>query len=130
MRRHLRTVLAALILIGAVAGCSSTTTTTAPTSTASSSTKSTSATTTTSETTSETTTSTSVVPAPPNSLTMTCKDWRDLDDPNQLAVVNAIVTQPNFKGAVTDPDAARIVAKGACLLFSEKTVNDVLLTGS
>jgi ABC-type enterochelin transport system substrate-binding protein len=129
MSRHLRAGLAALILMAAVAGCSSTTTTTAPTSTASSSTKSTSPTTTTSET-STTSTSTSVVPAPPNSLTMTCKDWRDLDDPTQLAVVKEIVTQPDFKGAVTDPDGARLVAKGACLLFSTKTVNDVLRTGS
>jgi hypothetical protein len=61
---------------------------------------------------------------------MTCKEWRDLDDPTQKAVVTAIVTQPNFKGQVTDPDNARIVAKGACFLFSDKTVNDVLLTGS
>jgi hypothetical protein len=61
---------------------------------------------------------------------MTCKEWRDLDDPTQLAVVNAIVTEPDFKGKVTDPDAARIVAKGACLLFGDKVVKDVLLTGS
>lgn len=61
---------------------------------------------------------------------MTCKEWRDLDDPTQLAVVTAIVTQPDFKGVVTNPDGARILAKGACLLVGDKTVNDVLLTGS
>jgi ABC-type enterochelin transport system substrate-binding protein len=120
--------MAALVLILAIAGCSSKSPSPAASSTASSSTSSTSAETTTSEKSTET--STSTVPAPPNSLTMTCKEWRDLDDPTQLAVVNAIVTEPDFKGKVTDPDAARIVAKGACLLFGDKVVKDVLLTGS
>jgi hypothetical protein len=61
---------------------------------------------------------------------MTCKEWRDLDDTAQLSVVNTIVTEPDFKGAVTDPDAARLAAKAACFLFGDKTVKDVLLTGS
>lgn len=123
-------LMAALILIGAIAGCSSTTSSPESTSSAPSST---SAKSTTSEKPSESTTtetSAPVVPAPPNALTMTCKDWRDLDEPTQLAVVTAIVTQPDFKGAVTDPDNAKVVAKGACLLIDSKTVNDVLLTGS
>jgi Domain of unknown function (DUF4334) len=130
MKRHARRVLAALILMGAIAGCSSTTSSPPAASTAPSSAKSTSAKSTTSETPTTSETSSPTVPAPPNSLTITCKDWRALDDPTQLAVVTAIVTQPNFKGAVTDPDAARVLAKGACLLFGSKTVNDVLLTGS
>ena len=122
-------VLAALVLILAFAGCSSKSPSPAASSTASSSVSSTTTKSTTSET-STTETSTATVPAPSNSLTMTCKEWRDLDDPTQLAVVNAIVTEPDFKGKVTDPDAARIVAKGACLLFGDKVVKDVLLTGS
>jgi hypothetical protein len=129
--------LAALVLIAAIAGCSSSTTSSPSSTTKLSTATSTSAKSKPSETSSETSsdstttgTSTKVVPAPPNSLTMTCKEWRDLDDPTQLAVVTEIVNQPDFKGAVTDPDGARLVAKGACLLFGDKVVNDVLRTGS
>jgi ABC-type enterochelin transport system substrate-binding protein len=129
MRRHARAILSAVILVGVVGGCSSTTTTSPPPASSASSTTTTT-TTTTSETSTTSQTPTSTVPPPANSLTITCKDWRALDDPTQLAVVTAIVTQPDFKGAVTDPDAAHLAAKAACLIFSSKTVNDVLKTGS
>jgi hypothetical protein len=129
---HVRTGVVALVLMGAIAGCSGGSThtyTSSPSTSASASDKSTTSEKTTEESTT-TSSPTAVVPAPANSLTITCKEWRDLDDPTQLAVVTAIVTQPDFKGAVTEPDSAKLVAKGACLLFGSKTVNDVLLTGS
>jgi hypothetical protein len=61
---------------------------------------------------------------------MTCNEWRDLDDPTQLAVVTAIVQDPGYKGVATEPDSAKLLVKGACLLFGKKVVKDVLETGS
>lgn len=119
-----------MILVGVVSGCSTTTTSPPAASSATSSATSTTTKSTTTETSTTSATPTSTVPPPANSLTITCKDWRALDDPTQLAVVTAIVTQPDFKGALTNPDAARLAAKAACLLFSSKTVDEVLKTGS
>lgn len=130
---HVRAGVAALVLMGAIAGCSGGSThtyTSSPSTSASADKSTTSEKTTTESTTTTTEESTAVVPAPANSLTITCKEWRDLDDPTQLAVVTAIVNQPNFGGAVKEPDSAKLVAKGACLLFGSKTVDEVLKTGS
>jgi hypothetical protein len=134
MTMHVRTGVAALVLVGALAGCgggSTHTYTSSPSASSSSSEKSTtSEKTTTSEETTTSEKTTAVVPAPANSMTITCKEWRDLDDPTQLAVVTAIVQAPDYKGVASEPDSAKLIAKGACLLFGSKTVADVLATGS
>jgi hypothetical protein len=69
------------------------------------------------------------VPPPSNSLTMTCKDYTDLDPDTQTAVIQEILTQ---EGSVLGPENAEIaksLADAVCQFLPDSTVSEILLGG-
>jgi hypothetical protein len=69
------------------------------------------------------------VPPPSDSLTMTCKDYTDLDPDTQTAVVQEILTQ---EGSVLGPENAEIaksLADAVCQFLPDSTVSEILLGG-
>jgi hypothetical protein len=133
MSALVRTAAAALILVGALAGCSRTTTgTVAMTTEPGPPTTSRTPSTTSKPTTPRSPTSTprtATVPAPANALTMTCKEYLELDDETKLAVVQAILgEEESFLG----PDEAELLkplADGLCQLLPTSPVSEVLMGG-
>lgn len=69
------------------------------------------------------------VPAPPNSLTMTCAEYNELDPDTQMAVVQANVAEEDNPFGMLGPEAAKPVADTMCRFMPESTVNQVLLGG-
>jgi hypothetical protein len=129
---HVRTVTAAVVLIAGIAGCSHMTTGTAtmrpqpdpetrrsiaPTIPRSTIPRSTSPRT------------SSNVPPPSNSLTITCKDYLDLDKASKIAVVEEILKQ---EGSVLDPttsDISQTLADAVCQYLPNSTVKEILIGG-
>lgn len=70
------------------------------------------------------------VPAPPNSSTMACSEFNDLDDATQLAVIRAILASENNPLGPDGEGIGQILAEAACQFLPDSTVNDVLLGGS
>lgn len=69
------------------------------------------------------------VPAPANSLTMTCEEFNGLDEPTRVAVVREILSQ---EGNPLGPDGefvGQILADAACQFLPSAVVADVLLGG-
>ena len=125
MGTHVRVAATVLILVAMLAGCSRTTTgTVAMTTEPGPSTARTS--------TPRTPSSAPRTPsadAPPDSLTMTCGEYSDLDKDTQLAVIDAILAQ---EGSVLGPqnsEIAKTLADAVCQFLPESTVSEILLGG-
>lgn len=141
MRTRLLIAAAALV----VAGCGQTTSGTVAMTTESgssgggstyesptSTTRTTSPRTTTSDTSTpgtSTTRSSSNVPPPADSMTMTCKQYLDLDADTQDAVISAILAQSEGFFDPSQQDVAKILADSSCTFLPDAVVSD-LLTGT
>lgn len=134
MSVHVRTAAAALILVGALAGCSRTTTGTVamttepgpPTTSRAPSTTSKPTTTPRSPTSGP---RTPTVPAPANALTMTCKEYEELDDETKLAVVQAILSEEESFLGPEESELLKPLADGLCGILPTATVSEVLMGG-
>ena len=74
-------------------------------------------------------TPTSAVPAPANSLTMTCKEFSGLDDATRKAVVQAILAQQKDSSSpfgMLGAEFAESMATTVCQFLPQSTVKDVL----
>jgi hypothetical protein len=126
MRTHLRVAAAALVVLGVATGCERTTPGTVAMTTQPGP-----------QTTTRTTmprpptTDTPVpeVPAPPNALTMTCREFNELDEPTRLAVIRAILADQNSVLG-QNIEIARALAESVCQFLPDSTVNEILLGGS
>ncbi|MFB1294275.1 hypothetical protein ACAG24_002055 [Mycobacterium sp. pW049] len=70
------------------------------------------------------------VPAPANSLEMTCDEYNALDEATRVAVVREILSQ---EGNPLGPDGefvGQILADAACQFLPSATVSEVLMGGS
>lgn len=70
-----------------------------------------------------------VVPAPPNALTMTCKEFNDLDEATRLAVIREILKQDNNPLGPNGESIGQMLVEAACQFLPDATVNEVLLGG-
>jgi hypothetical protein len=79
-------------------------------------------------TTTRTSTPTSEVPAPGNALTMTCKEYADLDEATRKAVVKAILDQEKDSPfGMLGEDFAESMATTMCQFLPDATVKEVLM---
>lgn len=69
------------------------------------------------------------VPAPPNSLTMTCKEFTRLDEATRLAVIREILKQDNNPLGPNGESIGQMLVEAACQFLPDATVNEVLLGG-
>lgn len=67
------------------------------------------------------------VPAPPNALTMTCKEFNGLDDATRLAVIKEILAQHGSVFRPDDSDIALTLAAAMCTLMPKSRVSQILL---
>ena len=70
------------------------------------------------------------VPAPANSLEMTCDEYNALDDATRVAVVREVLSQ---EGNPLGPDGefvGQILADAACQFLPSATVSEVLMGGA
>jgi len=67
------------------------------------------------------------VPAPPNALTMTCKEFNDLDEATRLAVIRAILAEENNPLGPNGEGVGQMLAEAACQFLTSATVSEVLL---
>jgi hypothetical protein len=67
------------------------------------------------------------VPAPPNALTMTCKEFNDLDEATRLAVIRAILAKENNPLGPNGEGVGQMLAEAACQFLPSATVSEVLL---
>jgi hypothetical protein len=72
------------------------------------------------------TTSPSEVPAPPNAMTMTCKDFVKLDEPTRLAVVKEILKGQNSVFGPLGDEFSETVASTMCDYVPDRTVREIL----
>lgn len=132
MRTDLRVVAAVLVSLGLATGCErtiagnvamttepGTSTFTQPSATTSPSTSSPTESPSTSSPTSE-------VPAPPNALTMTCRDYLALDDATKLAVIRAIIADQHSMFPKGNEDIAKTMADATCQFLPDSTVSQLL----
>ncbi|WP_232716584.1 hypothetical protein [Gordonia metallireducens] len=59
------------------------------------------------------------VPPPPNSLSITCADYSELDEPTQVAIVKA-------NGVTKNPSLVAVLVKVLCISRPDDTVNTVV----
>ena len=71
-----------------------------------------------------------VVPAPANSLDMTCKEFATLDEATRVAVVREILSQEGNPLGPDGESVGQILADAACQFIPSATVSEVLLGGS
>jgi hypothetical protein len=69
------------------------------------------------------------VPAPPDSLTMTCDDYNQLDEETQLAVIDAILADERSILSPSNVEIAKSLADAVCQFLTDSTVSEVLLGG-
>lgn len=141
MSAHVRTAAAVLILAGVLAGCSSTTTGTVAQTTEPGPPLTTRTTTSSRPTPTGMPTipnipglpipapRTPTVPAPANWQTMTCKEYVGINDDQQVAVIDAIVSQPNSMFNKDMASLAKSLADAMCTLVPSATVSDVVMGG-
>ena len=67
------------------------------------------------------------VPAPPNALTMTCEEYKDLDEPTRVAVVRAILSDENNPLGPDGEFVGQILADAACQFLPDAKVSQVLM---
>lgn len=70
------------------------------------------------------------VPAPANSLEMTCDEYNALDEATRVAVVREVLSQ---EGNPLGPDGefvGQILADAACQFLPSATVSEVLMGGA
>lgn len=72
------------------------------------------------------TTTTAEVPAPPNALTMTCKDFVKLDEPTRLAVVKEILKGTNSAFGPLGDEFSETMASTMCDYVPDRTVREIL----
>jgi hypothetical protein len=142
MSAHVRTAAAVLIMTGVLAGCSSTTTGTVAQTTEPGPPLTTSR----SPSSSRPTPTgmptipnipglpipaprTPTVPAPANWQTMTCKEYTSADDATQIAVIDAIVSQPKSVFTKDMSSLAKSLADAMCTLVPSASVSDVVMGG-
>jgi hypothetical protein len=135
MGTHVRTTAAAVVLIAGIAGltgCSHMTTGTAtmrpqpvP------ETRRTAAPTVPRTTTARPTTprTSSDVPAPSNSLTMSCKDYLELDQNTRRAVIDKILEQHGGGLGGDESDITKTLADAVCQFLPTSTVSEILVGG-
>ncbi|AMO59086.1 Uncharacterised protein [Mycolicibacterium phlei] len=70
------------------------------------------------------------VPAPPNALTMSCREFIALDDPTRLAVIREILKQESNPLGPDGEGIGEILVKTACQFLPGASVNEILLGGT
>jgi hypothetical protein len=70
------------------------------------------------------------VPAPANSLEMTCQEFADLDEATRVAVVRAILAQRDNPLGPDGEFVGQILADAACQFLPTATVSEVLMGAS
>jgi hypothetical protein len=130
MNAHVRTAAAALITVGVLAGCSQTTTGTpamttepGPTTTRSSKPTPTSGSPTSSAP------STPGAPAPDDAMTMTCKEYSDLDKDTQQAVIDEIISQEGSLIGPENAELAKTLADATCGFLPDAVLSEILVGG-
>jgi len=68
----------------------------------------------------------SEVPAPPNAMTMTCKEFTQLDEPTRLAVVKQVTSGGNSAFGPFGDQFAETMANTMCEFMPERTVREIL----
>lgn len=131
MRTHVRTIAATVVLIAGITGCSHMTTGTAtmrpqPVPETRRSTVPTIPRTTSPRSTAPR--PSSDVPAPSNSLTMSCQDYLDLDQETRLAVIGEILRQ-HGSALEGGSDITKTLADAVCQFLPNSTVSEVLVGG-
>jgi|GEM_PF-1215762 hypothetical protein len=132
MRTHVRTAAAAVILIAAITGCSHMTTGTAtmrpqPVPETRRATPPTIPRTTSARPTAPR--PSSDVPAPSNSLTMSCADYLDLDQATRTAVIGEILKQHGSGPGNDEADITKTLADAVCQFLPNSTVSEILVGG-
>jgi hypothetical protein len=130
MNTHVRIATAALIAVGVLAGCSQTTTGTVsmttepgPSTTRSSEPTSTPANPTPSAQ------STPGAPAPDDAMTMTCKEYSDLDEDTQQAVIDEIISQEGSLIGPENDELAKTLADATCGFLPDAVLSEILFGG-
>jgi hypothetical protein len=103
MSTHVRTV-AALLLIGGIAGCSHMTTGTVAM-------------------------TTEAGPPSADALTITCEEYLDLDAAEQKAIVGEILAQPGSVLLPGNSEATKTLADAVCQFLPKSTVKEILVGG-
>ncbi|WP_319448522.1 MULTISPECIES: hypothetical protein [unclassified Mycobacterium] len=130
MNAHVRTAAAALITVGVLAGCSQTTTgtvamTTEPGPTTTRSSKPTP----TSDRPTSSAPSTPGAPAPDDAMTMTCKEYSDLDEDTQQAVIDEIIGQEGSLIGPENAELAKTLADATCGFLPDAVLSEILFGG-
>jgi hypothetical protein len=130
MRTHVWTVAAALLAVGAIAGCTDMTTGTVAMTTESGPTtrRSTESTTPSTSSRSPTPRTSSGAPPPSRALTISCRDYLRLDVASQTAIIAEILKQEGspFSGS---SDVAKQLADAVCQFIPSSTVHEILVGG-
>ena len=130
MNAHVRTAAAALIAVGVLAGCSQTTTgTVAMTTEPGPSTTRSSKPTPTGDSPTSSAPSTPGAQAPDDAMTMTCKEYSDLDEDTQQAVIDEIIGQEGSMIGPENGELAKTLADATCGFLPDAVLSEILFGG-
>jgi hypothetical protein len=130
MNAHVRHAAAALITVGVLAGCSHTTAgSVAMTTEPGPSTTRSSNPTPTSTIPSSSAPSAPGAPAPGDAMTMTCKEYSELDEDSQQAVIDEIVGEQGSLIGPENAELAKTLADATCGFLPDAVLSEILLGG-
>jgi hypothetical protein len=130
MNAYVRTAAAALITVGVLAGCSKTTTgTVAMTTEPGPTTMRSSKPTPTPGSPTSSAPSTPGAPAPDDAMTMTCKEYSDLDKDTQQAVIDEIIGQEGSLIGPENAELAKTLADATCGFLPDAVLSEILFGG-
>jgi hypothetical protein len=130
MNAYVRTAAVALITVGVFAGCSKTTTgTVAMTTEPGPTTMRSSKPTPTPDSPTSSAPSTPGAPAPDDAMTMTCKEYSDLDKDTQQAVIDEIIGQEGSMIGPENAELAKTLADATCGFLPDAVLSEILFGG-
>jgi hypothetical protein len=130
MNAYVRTAAVALITVGVLAGCSKTTTgTVAMTTEPGPTTMRSSKPTPTPDSPTSSAPSTPGAPAPDDAMTMTCKEYSDLDKDTQQAVIDEIIGQEGSLIGPENAELAKTLADATCGFLPDAVLSEILFGG-